>query len=219
LNTAQRALHRQEQRDKQGGLSAHHAKVAVAVYILGGYNRDLANVFVRLKSKCALTQDEDLGQMVRDMFLAMLLESVVRIEVPETALDVTIRNAALKFIAEHITSKFIEYANEKKGVAPSSHDAAAEYMRQCDILGMQTSSSSLRKALDNSYVDPRTSKRRVRKWSQEFRGSWGLGFGALRSRNPLPQEDIMEKAGSFLLLDGDDFCNRNENKCEKIRNG
>ena len=175
------------------------------MYILGGYNRDLANVFVRLKSKCALKQDEDLGQMVRDMFLAMPLDSAVRIEVPETALDVTIRNAALKFIAEHNTAKFIEDANEKKGVAPSSYDAAAEYMRQCDILGMQTSSSSLRKALDNSYVDPRTSKRRVRKWSQKFRGSWGLGFGALHSRNPLPQEDIMEKAGSFLLLDGDDF--------------
>ena len=193
------ALHREGKREKQGGLSAHHAKVAIAVYVLGGYNSDLAEVFVRQKSKRIPNKDEDLGQMVHDMFLAMPLNSAVRIEVPESDLDSSIRNTALKFIAEHNTSKFVEKANEEKGVAPSSHDAATEYMRQCERLGVQSPSTSLHRALDDAYVDHRTSRRQIRKWSQKIRCNWGLGFGALRSRNPLPQAENLEKAGLVMV--------------------
>ena len=113
-NSALQALHREGKREKQGGLSAHHAKVAIAVYVLGGYNCDLAEVFVRQKSKRIPNKDEDLGQMVHDMFLAMPLNSAVRIEVPESDLDSSIRNTALKFIAEHNTSKFVEKQTKRK---------------------------------------------------------------------------------------------------------
>lgn len=179
--------------------SAQHAKVAIAVYVLGGYNCDLAEVFVRQKSKRIPNKDEDLGQMVHDMFLAMPLNSAVRIEVPESDFDSSICNTALKFIAEHNTSKFVGKANEEKGVAPSSHDAATEYMRQCERLGVQSPSTSLHRALDDAYVDHRTSRRQIRKWSQKIRCNWGLGFGALRSRNPLPQAENLEKAGLVMV--------------------
>ncbi len=86
----------------------------------------------------------------------------------------------------------------RQGVAPSSHDAASQYIRQCDELGATASDPSLRKALANEYPSVQTAKRRLRKWTQNFKKVWGLGFGPLWTRNPIPQAELEEKAGGIF---------------------
>lgn len=196
LRTALREQRREEQRAKQGGLNPHQAKVAVAVYILSDYDLVIAGSFALQKTRGSVSNSaEDLGNTVRDMSLAMPLDSLVRYLVPVDHKDEAIRAAVLKFIAQHKAYAYVADANTNKGVAPSSHDTASEYIRQCDKLGVTTTELSLRRALDNGYTKPQTSRRRIRKWSQKFRVQWGSGFGPLRTRNPLPEAELVEKAG------------------------
>jgi len=78
-----------------------------------------------------------------------------------------------------MTFSNIADANTAQGVAPSSHDAASQYIRQCGELGATASDPSLRKALANEYPSVQTAKRRLRTWTQKFKKVWGLGFGPL----------------------------------------
>ena len=195
LRTALREQRREERRAKQGGLSPHQANVAVAVYILSDYGLVIAGSFALQNRGSVSNSAEDLGNTVRDMSLAMPLDSLVRYLVPVDHKDEAIRAAALKFIAQHKAYAYVADANMNKGVALNSHDTASEYIRQCDKLGVTTTELSLRRALDNGYTKPQTSRHRIRKWSQKFRVQWGLGFGPLRTRNPPPEAELVEKAG------------------------
>ena len=194
-----RALRREDQRAKNGGLNPQQATVAAAVYVLSGYDLLVAGSYVGFKAKNTFGGLEDLGYMIRDKCLAMPLDSLLRLELPESEKDAAVRETALKFIAEQKTLQYIYDTNESKGVAPSSFDAAAEYIRQCDNMGSTTSNPGLRRALENGHAKPQSSKRCIRKWSQTFRCNWGLGFGSLRTRNPIPEAELLEKAGGVMI--------------------
>ena len=199
LNSAKRQHRREEQRAKQGGLNPAQAKIAMAVHILGGYDVVMAGTFASLQTQATGSDGvESLGTNIRDMCLAVPLDSLLRFEIPTDRGDEAVRTAALKFIAEHRTFSYVAEANTAPGVAPSSHDAASQYIRQCDELGATASDPSLRKALANEYPSVQTAKHRLRKWTQKFKKVWGLGFGPLRTRNPIPQAELEEKAGGIF---------------------
>ena len=189
--TAQRACRREEQRAAQGGLNARQVRVAVAIFVLSGYDAAIAGEYVLSKSESVA----DPGTLVRDLNLAMPLDSALRLELPETKTEQQIHQAALKFIAERKTFEHVSRANSDLGVAPSSQDTAAEYLRICDDLGIDVSNSGLRRALDGHSSTPATGKRLIRKWSRSFRKRWGLGFGSLQTQDPMPEPEVAEKAG------------------------
>ena len=171
----------------------------MAVYILGGYDVVMAATFASLKTKATGSDGvESLGTKIRNMCLAVPLDSLLRFEIPTDRRDEAVRTAALKFIAEHRTFSYIAEANTAQGVAPSSHDAASQYIRQCDELGATASDPSLRKALAHEYPSVQTAKRRLRKWTQKFKKVWGLGFGPLRTRNPIPIPQAELEAGGIF---------------------
>lgn len=168
----------------------------MAVYILSGYEFIIAGTFVAMTTGVHSSDSaEELANIVRDMSLAVPLDVLLRFEIPDKSSDEAIRAAALKFIAEQKTFCYVADSNVVKGVAPSSHVTASEYIRHCDKLGATASDSGLRGALADEYFNAQTAKRRLRKWSQKFKKVWGLGFGALRTRNPIPEAELKDKAG------------------------
>ena len=172
--------------------------MAVAVYMLSDYNLDVAADFMMSKSSNESSHHTENGDVVRDMYLRMPLDSLFRLEQPATAADERIRVAALKFIAKRQTCEFVKHANTHQGAAPSSRETASKYIQICDALGLNSSNPGLRKSLE-SNAGSHTSQRCVRKWSQKFRQHWGLGFGALRARDPLPEAEVIEKAWFWYL--------------------
>ena len=129
LDSAKRQHRREEKRAKQGGLNPAQAKIAMAVYILGGYDVVMAATFASLKTKATGSDGVvSLGTIIRDTCLAVPLDSLLRFEIPTDRRDEAVRTAALKFIAEHTTFSYIAEANTAQGVAPSSHDAASQYI-------------------------------------------------------------------------------------------
>ena len=164
----------------------------MAVYILSGYEFIIAGTFVAMTTGVHSSDSaEELANIVRDMSLAVPLDVLLRFEIPDKSSDEAIRAAALKFFAEQKTFCYVADSNVVKGVAPSSHVTASEYIRHCDKLGATASDS----ALADEYFNAQTAKRRLRKWSQKCKKVWGLGFGALRTRNPIPEAELKDKAG------------------------
>ena len=168
--------------------------MAVAVYILSGYCQLTAADFVRSKSNSS-PLPLDPVDWVRDKYLEMQLDDVIRIELPETAADHRICTAARKFIAQRRTVAFVEQANSEKGVAPTARETAVELIRCCDELDEHMAHPGLRRSLAEEHPKIQTSRRRIRRWSQKFRADWGLGFGSLRSRDPMPEAQLVDKAG------------------------
>ncbi len=120
-STAPRASQhcREEQRAKQGGLNPAQAKIAMAVHILGGYDVVMAGTFASLQTQATGSDGvESPGTNIRDMCLAVPLDSLLRFEIPTDRGDEAVRTAALKFIAEHRTFSNIADANTAQGVAP-----------------------------------------------------------------------------------------------------
>jgi hypothetical protein len=181
--------HRREKpRSKQGGLNPAQAKIAMAVHILGGYDVVMAGTFASLKTQATGSDGvESLGTNIRDMCLAVPLDSLPR----QLAQQLSNSSRSTGLSVTSLTPT-------RPGVAPSSHDAASQYIRQCDELGATASDPSLRKALVNEYPSVQTAKRRFRKWTQKLKKVWGLGFGPLRTRNPIPQAELEEKAGGIF---------------------
>ena len=110
-----------------------------------------------------------------------------------------IHQAALKFIAERKIFEHVSRANSDFGVAPSSQDTAAEYLRVCDDLGGDVLNFGLRRALNGQSSTPATAKRIIRKLSRSFRKRWGLGLGSLQTRDPMLEPEVAEKAGFSCL--------------------
>ena len=118
---------------------------------------------------------------------------------PESKLEQQIHQAALKFIAERKTFEHVSRTNSDFGVAPSSQDTAAEYLRVCDDLGGDVLNLGLRRALNGQSSTPATAKRIIRTLSRSFRKRWGLGLSSLQTRDPMPEPEVAEKAGFSCL--------------------
>ena len=61
--------------------------MAVAVYMLSDYNLDVAADFMMSKSSNESSHHTENGDVVRDMYLRMPLDSLFRLEQPATAAD------------------------------------------------------------------------------------------------------------------------------------
>ena len=133
LDSTKRQHRREEQRAKQSGLNPAQAKIAMAVYVLGGYDLVMAGTFASLKTEATGSDGvEVLGTIIRDMCLAVPLDCLLCFEIPIDSGDEAVRTAILRFIAEHRTFSYIAGANTAHGIVPSSHDAPSQYIRQCD---------------------------------------------------------------------------------------
>ena len=83
LDSAKRQHRREEKRAKQGGLNPAQAKIAMAVHILGGYDVVMAGTFASLKTQATGSDGvESLGTKIRNMCLAVPLDSLLRFEIP-----------------------------------------------------------------------------------------------------------------------------------------
>ena len=70
----------------QGGLNPRQVRLAVAIYVLSGYDAAIAGEFVSSK----VSDVSDPGVLVRDLGLSMPLDSMLRLELPETKQDAQI---------------------------------------------------------------------------------------------------------------------------------
>ena len=155
-------------------------RLAVSIYVLSGYDAAIAGEFVSSK----VSDASDPGVQVRDLGLSMPLDSMLRLELPETKQDAQVHQSALRYIAEHKTFEHVSTANTEQGVAPSSKATAAQYLRVCDQFAGGNLNPGLRRSLCGQNPNPETSKRTkrtIRRWSRAFRQCWGLGFGSLQT--------------------------------------
>jgi len=73
--SAQRACRREEQRVAQGGVNARQVRLAVAIFVLSGYDASIAEEYILSKSESVA----DPGTLVQDLHLAMPLDSALRL--------------------------------------------------------------------------------------------------------------------------------------------
>ena len=176
------------------GMTFHAARIALAVYVLSDHDSSIAVSFVCKKLRSQLDHDPaDIVAWIETRYLDSPLDMLMTLEFPETDVEKRIHAEATKFVSAARTVKYIEHANQDVGVTPSGRQVAEEYIRQCDAVGAVEVGAGLRRAL--SEVNTTSSgSRYVRKGGRKFRQTWGLGFGQLPVREPMPEEDVRDKA-------------------------
>jgi len=179
-------------------MTVQSAKVALAVYVLSGHASSIAANFICKKLRNPAGHDPaDFVAWVEKRYLDSPLDMLMTIEFPETDVEKRIHAEASKFVSAFRTAAYIEHANEDVGVTPSGRQVAEEFIRQCDALGAAEVGAGLRRALGD--VNTKSSgSRYVRKWGRKFRQTWGMGFGKLPVREPMPDADVQDKAALWL---------------------
>ena len=187
-----------QQRDKDGGLNPRQCLVMLAVYILSGHNALLAAQYiettVRKRGMQEIEPRNDLQAVVESMYLRWPLDVLVALESPNTTNENTIYAEAVKFIASTRTVAFVSQMNDQ-GVAPSTDQMAQQYLHQCTQLGLPGLHPGLQRSMHNALVNQAAGGRKLRLWRARLRANWGLFFGKLKTREPIPQEELVEKAG------------------------
>lgn len=101
-----------------------------------------------------------------------------RVLEPVESEDLRVHCAAVSFLSEYHSSNWVALANFSVGVAPSSSALG-------DV------SFNVGHALDPDSAVLRNS---MRVWAYRFRKKWEIRFGKLRTRSPMPEEELREKA-------------------------
>ena len=192
---SQTAAFRLRQRALNCGLTLCASKVAIAVYVLSGHDAFVATRFMIQKLKLPTDHDTaEFATWVESKYLETLLDALVAYELPESDAERRIHTQACKFVSSFRTAIYVERTNLDQGVTPSGRQVAEEYIRHCDSLGALDAAVGIRRALDGQS-SASSGARRIRKWGRKFRQLWGLGFGKLPVREPIPDEDVKDKAG------------------------
>ena len=189
---------RARQRAVNYGMTCHAAKEALAVYILSSHDSSITANFMCKKLRSPTDHDPaDFVAWVETRYLDSPLDMLMTLEFPETDVEKRIHSEANKFVSGFRTAAYIEHANQEVGVTPSGRQVAEEFIRQCDALGAVEVGAGLRRALDEVSTKS-VGSRCVRKWGKKFRQTWGLGFGKLPVREPMPDADVQDKAALWL---------------------
>ena len=131
--------------------------------------------------------DTDWNAKVEELYLAMNMDAVVALKLPDTAAQRSVHKEALKFIAEYQAANFVRRQNFHHGVAPPSAAVLAELRPQS--MASQPPATAQRSGIQ------RTARRLLRR----FRADWGLALGRLHIREPMAADTLRGKAGQFCL--------------------
>ena len=173
-------------------MTPYAAKLAIAVYVLSGHDSFVATQFMIKNLKLPADYDPaEFAVWVERTYIESPLDALVAYEQPETDAERRFHTQACKFVSSFRTAMYVERANVDQGVTPSGRQVAEEYVRQCDSLGALDAAVGLRRAL-NGVTSASSGGRHVRKWGRKFRQVWGLGFGKLPVREPIPNADVQE---------------------------
>ena len=169
--------------------------VAVSIYVLDGYNAQAAAEYVRQRSLTSNLLACDAAYHVEQWFLGMTVPELTSLNFPDSEAQQKVWDSAVKFLAEFRTVRFIEKCNFQQGHAPTSSEAASNYVRNLRELGAEALGESLKKSLD-------AGSRWARRWVQLWRKRWNLSMRVLKTHG-VSMDDLNTKAsyfGSALLV-------------------
>jgi hypothetical protein len=129
---------------------------------------------------------------VRDWFLSLDLEEFDAMFLPVTSSDRYLRQLAVKMIAEVRAARWVRDENFKRGVAPSSADAAHMYTRAMQDMGEGSIAEDLSRSADSVTKNGR---RTLRKWAGRVRTRWGIASTQLATLDAPPRASLGSKAG------------------------
>lgn len=190
--------HRREQvRTASFNCSPAIQKKAVAVYILSGYDTNLAVTYLKVARACPANADVAQWRMhVEDWFLAHWPpDEIVSLWFPELPDHLWLREKALRFLAEANVVAWIRERNLGKGSAPASGEVWQEHQRQLALQGRSFVDA------DEDEAELPQLQRAARKFAHALRKRWRVPLRQLRCRDYEfnPQDDLRRVCASNLL--------------------
>jgi hypothetical protein len=173
--TEQLTLLRQTQRRRDlravyAGCPPHAQDMAVAVYILEGFDPAQAVTFLKVNNIVPADEDDRrLIELLESWVLSWPEDAVTSVAFPITDAQLRMHNDAQRFLAEAATVSWIRQQNAEHGRAPASVDVWNEFQR---LLVQRVGG-----------VAPLLAKRAARKFAHRLRRRWRINHRMLRCRD------------------------------------
>ena len=170
-------------------LSPQEEQVVTIIYMYSGYARAPAVEYLQqLGRRRGWPQkaSEMLGSLVEDMFLAVEPVRLAELSDQGDPAAPVAMSVACAFLAEWDLFRWVDAANQRKGVAPSTEALLQELER-------------LRLQLPEAVRFPSrgvSSESRARVWALQWRKRWGAHHGRVRVREDIPAAEMRAKACS-----------------------
>ena len=172
LNTLPHERDRAARRERSAGLTQRQLRVLMAVYLLSQGSFEIAYRYVEMYGDPeTFACQADAETWFDKAFSEVQPSTINRLLHPAEPHDIRIRDSAVTFLSECAASGWVAEQNFVRGVAPSS----ALLALACVSAGAACPCS-------------------MKVWACRFRRRWEIRFGKLRSRSPMPADEVQHKA-------------------------
>lgn len=212
LAQLQREARRRKQDERLCGLTPRAQLVCLAIYILSGFDLEVAAAFVydarknRKRGLAAEILEADVPSQIRAWFLECSLERLYQLQIPrpDCLQDQSVHEEAIKYISKFCTAAWVADQNYKHGLAPTYDALVQKYhselgKRECGHIGDRI--------LHSADGQAGFAGRTARAWCNRFCKQFGLARKRLNAGSEVPPAELEEKAGKLFSL-GNVFCNK-----------
>ena len=173
-------------------LTDWQSKVLLIIYVVAGYQVAPAATFLTMqarKRKWIARPDEEVQQVVENVFLQAEVDWVASLTDQSNPLDVACMEVAISFLHEFEVAGWVSKVNQQQGVAPPT-----------DMVLQEFESRRLRYP---EHLRPRhvgvVSEVRARVWARKWRQRWGARHACIRIRGEdMEAAEMKEKVCVFL---------------------
>lgn len=199
LSQLQRHMRRQSRDEQLCGLTPRAQLVCLAIYILSGFQMEVAEAFVqdarkrrkRILSEGAMT--ENIPTKIRTWFRECPLERLYQLQVPETecSRDQILHQEAVKYISKFHTAKWIADQNYKHSLAPTYDALVNKYREELAKHGSGHVADRLVLSTDGRVG---AAGRTARAWCGRFCAQFAVARKRLAVGSEMPAAEFEEKA-------------------------
>ena len=191
LQAARKKLARQRQLEKNGGLTVRSVHVCLAVWVLSGYNADIALAYACHAQRRSQSQPQQAVD-IYDLFNAADLDHVVRVLRGAEPKNASVRSEAARFIAEYQSVDWVKAENYDNGRAPDLAGLVEKYVECCVALGVEPK-QAVHPAFGGRHARV---GRRGRRFGVRMRQKWKMTLGSVIPAESISREEVRLKVSA-----------------------